>query len=99
MGMLGNNKESISVMTLQDIMKAQGDEELSILKVDIEGSEWTALPQAVQSGAMAKVNQLQLEVHMAGCESGYQQHGRGKLARLLRRWRRQACAPSRTFRT
>jgi len=82
-GMLWNNKESINVMTLADIMKKQGDEALTILKVDIEGSEWTALPEAVQSGAMAKVDQLLLEVHMAGCESGYSEHGRGKLTRLL----------------
>jgi len=82
-GMLWNNKESINVMTLGDIMKKQGDEHLTILKVDIEGSEWTALPQSVESGAMAKVDQLLLEVHMAGCEAGYRQHGRGKLARLL----------------
>lgn len=82
-GMLWNNKESISVMTLEDIMRKQGDSSLSILKVDIEGSEWTALPQAVASGAMAKVDQLLLEVHMQGCESGYAQHNRGKLTRLL----------------
>lgn len=82
-GMLWNNKESIRVMTLSDIMRSQGDESLSILKVDIEGSEWTALPQAVMSGAMAKVDQLLLEVHMAGCEAGYSGHNRGKLERLL----------------
>uniref|UniRef100_A0A6U6Q7Z2 Methyltransferase domain-containing protein n=1 Tax=Zooxanthella nutricula TaxID=1333877 RepID=A0A6U6Q7Z2_9DINO len=82
-GQLWNNVESISVMTLEDIMKQQGDEHLSILKVDIEGSEWTALPQACDAGSMAKVDQLLLEVHMGGCEAGYRQHNRGKLAGLF----------------
>merc|ERR1719215_1108133 len=65
-GMLWNGKESIRVRTLQDLMAQNGDEQLTILKVDVEGSEWTALHQASKAGTLAHVGQLLLEVHMRG---------------------------------
>merc|ERR1719215_607516 len=82
-GMLWNGKESIRVKTLQDIMAQHGDEHLTILKVDVEGSEWTALYQASEVGTLAHVDQLLLEVHMRGCEAGYTEHGRSKLSGLM----------------
>lgn len=82
-GVLWNGKEKISVMTLPDIMAQQGDTKLTVLKVDIEGSEWPALHHAVEAGAMANVEQLLLEVHLRGCESGYSEHDRTKLSALM----------------
>lgn len=40
---------------------------IDILKIDIEGWEWLALPEMLQSGALQNVKQLCLEVHF-----GYQ---------------------------
>jgi len=82
-GMLWNGKESIRVKTLQDLMAQHGDDRLTILKVDVEGSEWTALHQASAVGSLAHVDQLLLEVHMRGCEAGYVDHGRSKLSSLM----------------
>jgi FkbM family methyltransferase len=82
-GMLWNGKESIRVRTLQDLMAQHGDEQLTILKVDVEGSEWTALHQAGEVGTLAHVDQLLLEVHMRGCEAGYSEHGRSKMSDLM----------------
>lgn len=82
-GMLWNGKESIRVRTLQDLMAQHGDDQLTILKVDVEGSEWTALHQASEVGTLTRVDQLLLEVHMRGCEAGYTEHGRSKLSGLM----------------
>jgi len=82
-GSLWNNQESIRVSTLADIMRTQGDTHLTVLKVDIEGSEWTALPQAVDTGTMARVDQLLLEVHLGGCEAGYKDNNRAKLNNMF----------------
>ncbi|KAL3864851.1 hypothetical protein ACJMK2_006501 [Sinanodonta woodiana] len=39
---------------------------ISILKLDIEGSEWTSIPQMVSSGTLRSVNQMQIELHGKG---------------------------------
>lgn len=39
------------------------ERKIDILKIDIEGWEWKALPQMLQSGALDNVRQLCLEVH------------------------------------
>ncbi|KAL3864720.1 hypothetical protein ACJMK2_006493 [Sinanodonta woodiana] len=39
---------------------------ISILKIDIKGSEWTSIPQMVSSGTLRSVIQMQIELHGKG---------------------------------
>ncbi|KAL3864721.1 hypothetical protein ACJMK2_006494 [Sinanodonta woodiana] len=41
---------------------------ISILKIDIEGSEWISIPQMVSSGTLRSVNQMQIELHGNGTQ-------------------------------
>ncbi|RUS81727.1 hypothetical protein EGW08_010534, partial [Elysia chlorotica] len=52
--------------TLQDIKEKLGhsDKVIDIVKMDIESSEWTALPQMVTSGQLNNVRQLLIEFHV-----------------------------------
>jgi len=52
--------------TLNTLMAANGHDKKKVfyLKVDIEGSELTALPQWIESGALDKVEQLAMELHL-----------------------------------
>ena len=36
---------------------------IDILKIDIEGDEWTAIPEMIQSGVLASVKQIAIEIH------------------------------------
>ncbi|KAK3582663.1 hypothetical protein CHS0354_031075 [Potamilus streckersoni] len=40
--------------------------QIDILKIDIEGSEWTSIPQMVMSGTLRSVKQMQIELHGSG---------------------------------
>ncbi|KAK0048814.1 methyltransferase-like protein 24 [Biomphalaria pfeifferi] len=55
-----------SLYTLQDIRKKLGHqgEVIDVIKMDIENSEWPAIPEMTESGAFDKVKQLFLEYHM-----------------------------------
>lgn len=43
--------------------KIHGDRPVDYVKIDIEGDEWTVLPQIMASGVLDKVKQLALEIH------------------------------------
>ena len=53
--------------TLQSIYERlkpiHGDKAIDILKIDIEGAEWSVIPQLIQSGMLKRVRQLALEIH------------------------------------
>ena len=36
---------------------------IDILKIDIEADEWTAIPEMIQSGVLASVKQIAIEIH------------------------------------
>ncbi|KAL4226914.1 hypothetical protein ACF0H5_014892 [Mactra antiquata] len=50
---------------LTTIIKELGHSEryIDILKIDIEGDEWSAIPDIIQSGVLFRVRQLCIEVH------------------------------------
>ncbi|KAK6962366.1 methyltransferase-like protein 24, partial [Biomphalaria glabrata] len=52
--------------TLQDIRKKLGHQRdaIDVIKIDIENSEWPAIPEMAESGAFDKVKQLLLEYHV-----------------------------------
>ena len=54
-----------SVLTLKDAVQAMGDsgKSISYLKVDIEGSEISAIPEWISSGVLDQVNQFGIELH------------------------------------
>ncbi|KAK3588524.1 hypothetical protein CHS0354_014234 [Potamilus streckersoni] len=54
------------MMTLGSIKKLlnHSDTPISILKADIEMSEWTALSEMIQAGALKQVRQLSIEFHL-----------------------------------
>lgn len=41
---------------------------IDYLKVDIEGDEWTVIPQLIQSGMLSKVRQMGIEIHLKGSD-------------------------------
>lgn len=36
---------------------------IDILKIDIEGDEWTSIPQMITSGALNDIRQISMEIH------------------------------------
>eukprot|EP01098_Paradermamoeba_levis_P011549 TRINITY_DN4953_c0_g1_i1.p1 TRINITY_DN4953_c0_g1~~TRINITY_DN4953_c0_g1_i1.p1 ORF type:complete len:144 (-),score=17.65 TRINITY_DN4953_c0_g1_i1:318-749(-) len=39
---------------------------VEVLKIDIEGYEWSAIPEMLQSSSLEKVKQLVFEIHLSG---------------------------------
>ena len=60
-----DGEEFITVNTLDEILKANGDDgkSISYLKIDIEGSEIAGIKQWLKSGVMKFVDQLGIEMH------------------------------------
>merc|ERR1712032_1176060 len=58
--------------TLKNIMTANGHEKkkLFYLKVDIEGAELNGMAEWIESGALERVNQLAMELHLGGIHQG-----------------------------
>ncbi|KAK3587725.1 hypothetical protein CHS0354_042680 [Potamilus streckersoni] len=56
------------IRTLEQIRRDLNHTErtIHILKIDIEGSEWTSIPQMIQSGSLRSVKQMQIELHGTG---------------------------------
>ncbi|KAK3588522.1 hypothetical protein CHS0354_014233 [Potamilus streckersoni] len=54
------------MMTLQGIRKMLNhtQRKIDVLKIDIERSEWEALPEMLQSGVLKQVRQLSIELHL-----------------------------------
>lgn len=59
------NKNNWKMSSLSDIRKSLNQENrtIDILKIDIEGGEWVALPQIFSSGVLKDVKQVSIEVH------------------------------------
>ncbi|KXS19247.1 hypothetical protein M427DRAFT_53200 [Gonapodya prolifera JEL478] len=53
-----------AVFTVADTIRMLNHSYLSVVKVDVEGFEWDALARAFKDGAMDRVEQVLLEVHM-----------------------------------
>lgn len=53
----------LKVQTLGNIMRTLGHTRIDVLKVDVEGSEYAFLEDAIDTGAMHAVQQLALEWH------------------------------------
>ena len=53
------------VLSLLDSIRLFGDEgkEITYLKIDVEGAEFAALPQMLQSGVFEQVRQMGIEMH------------------------------------
>ena len=59
------NWEMKSLESIYNKLAARhGREIIDYLKIDIEGSEWTVLPQIMSSGMLSKVKQLSAEFHL-----------------------------------
>jgi len=52
------------VDTVGGYMKRFGHEKGALLKVDVEGSEWDSLGQALNDGTLLKWDQLLFEIHL-----------------------------------
>ena len=60
-----NNWTMKTLSTIYNQLTARhGEKIIDYLKLDIEGSEWTALPQIISSGMLSKVKQLTVEFHL-----------------------------------
>merc|ERR1712150_146942 len=59
-----NQKKTVKVSTLSDLVKDFGDEYIDYLKVDVESSEIKAIPQWLKSGILEKVGQIGIEFHL-----------------------------------
>ncbi len=61
------------VLTLESFYRKfkslHGEREIDYVKIDIEGDEWTVLPQMIDSGILGRVKQLAMEVHFDGDDS------------------------------
>eukprot|EP00994_Dinema_validum_P002024 NODE_1427_length_960_cov_300.273326_g1103_i0.p1 GENE.NODE_1427_length_960_cov_300.273326_g1103_i0~~NODE_1427_length_960_cov_300.273326_g1103_i0.p1 ORF type:complete len:259 (-),score=47.88 NODE_1427_length_960_cov_300.273326_g1103_i0:132-908(-) len=61
-----HNKELWVLRTVGSFMKELKHSSVEILKIDVEGEEWAALPQMLQAGDFreGRIKQFLLEVHM-----------------------------------
>jgi len=66
LGVAAARDDQANMQTLSNLMAANGhtDSRVFYLKVDIEGMELAALPEWVESGALAGVEQLAMELHL-----------------------------------
>jgi hypothetical protein len=56
------------MQTLKTIWVNRGRPQITVLKIDIEGFEWSALETAIHDGTMHHVNQLLIEIHFMSNE-------------------------------
>jgi len=58
--------------TLKNIIAANGHEKKNLfyLKVDIEGAELSGMPEWIKSGALERVDQLAMELHLGPIHQG-----------------------------
>ena len=68
LGTEGNDSKYL--MSLREILKINGDQFVDVLKIDIEGGEWSFLEEVLESGLIReRVGQFCLEIHFS-LESG-----------------------------
>lgn len=67
----GQKRFSLPVRTLGSIMKELGHDHVDILKLDVEGSEYMFLEEAIEDGSLEHVEQLTLEWHHYEFDSRY----------------------------
>jgi FkbM family methyltransferase len=60
--MMSKEEQSWKVATLSSLMASSGITSLTVLKIDVEGHEWSSLETALDQGSLAKVQQLIFEV-------------------------------------
>jgi len=84
-----------ALLSLPTMMAARGHDRVHLLKVDCEGCEWAVFGELARSGALARVDQVLIELHfrqpatnLAGPDSGVRQHSHPPCAR------RAGCARS-----
>ncbi|XP_045164955.2 probable methyltransferase-like protein 24 [Mercenaria mercenaria] len=60
------NKYGWKMKSLDDIRRKLNHEKrvIDVLKIDVEGAEWNALPDMFQSGVLKYVKQLSIEIHV-----------------------------------
>lgn len=68
-----------------DLTARHGHKKIDYLKIDAEFAEWIALPQMIQSGMLANVRQLAVEIHLNKSESIDKNRDYAKLLRSIER--------------
>ena len=61
---LYGGKKKYPVETLDHIMKRHGHKNLTILRIDTEGAEWSVFEQWLENGWFDRIDQLLVEIHM-----------------------------------
>lgn len=60
----------LTLSSIFDKFKAfHGKRIIDYVKIDIEGDEWTILPQIIQSGILNRIKQFAMEIHFDGDDS------------------------------
>lgn len=76
-----------TIRSLSSIYKTlvprHGNKTIDYLKIDIEYSEWIALPDIISSGMLSKVRQLGMEIHLDKNATLEEHRGWAKLLRLM----------------
>jgi FkbM family methyltransferase len=57
------NELSVRVTTLEQIMVAEGIDEVTLMKINIEGAEYDLLDHLIASGLVRKIRSLQVQFH------------------------------------
>ena len=65
-GVVGISNKNATYLTLKEVLRSNGHEnsKISYMKLDIEGHELSGLPLWLKSGALDKVEQIAIEVHL-----------------------------------
>jgi hypothetical protein len=85
-----DEKLNWTVRSLSSIYKElsalHGSNIIDYLKIDIEYSEWTALPQIIMSGMLPYIRQLGIEIHLDPHKSIDQHREWAKILRLIEKY-------------
>lgn len=75
---------SFTYNKLANINKLHGrDQVIDYLKIDIESTEWTVLPNMLESGMLSKIRQIGIEIHLPSHESIQEYRRRVDILRSL----------------
>ncbi len=83
-GIINDHWKIFSLSTIyKNLTTKHGPYVIDYLKIDIEFSEWDALPQIMESGMLAKVRQLGVEFHLPENKSIENYRAKAKILRSL----------------
>ena len=81
-GLAGTDDEEKSMFLLSSIMQRLNHSHIDVLKIDVEGYEWTAIPALDAQNVCPSIGQLMIELHVGEkwFVDGFEEERKGNIA-------------------